>query len=85
MQKSRSSELNFLHFTDSNIDENVQEHVAIHKKTNQLTEILCKAIYVVLVLGGIAILVLPRAFYSYYLYFSIGDQDTAFKLSLPVW
>lgn len=54
-------------------------------QTNQLVEVLSKAIYFVLVIVGVSVVIAPKAIASFHSHFTTDSSDDTFELSLPVW
>lgn len=54
-------------------------------RTNQLIEVLSRAIHFVLVVAGVLVIIAPKAIASFYTHFTTDSSKDAFELSLPVW
>lgn len=54
-------------------------------KINRVVELLSEAINVVVAKIGVPGIILPKAIYSFYVYFTTDTQNDAFELSIPLW
>lgn len=57
---------------------------AIYEKTNRLTEMFCTFLHVFLNYAAVGF-VLPKAIYSFFVYFCTGLDNDAFELPIPTW
>lgn len=57
----------------------------IYEKANRITEIICKAEYFIVVRVFVPGFVLPKAIYSYLMYFTTDLGADAFVLPFPTW
>lgn len=57
----------------------------MYEKTNRFTENISKIIQTVVVHISVPGFVLPKAFYSYFMYFTTELGADAFELPIPTW
>lgn len=58
---------------------------AIYEKTNRITEMICKFMYFFIVSVVVPGFILPKAFYSFFIYFTTELGNYAFELPVPMW
>lgn len=58
---------------------------AIHERTNQLIDKLCKIAYFAAMKLGVPGFVLPKAIISYFIYFTTDAGGAAFDLPFQAW
>lgn len=57
----------------------------MYEQTNRLTEKICKFMYVFMVYAAAPFFILPKAFYSFIMYFTTDLGNGAFELPIPTW